>query len=69
MHKHKQNFIEALTNTFSGFTISVIVAYTVLPLWGFHQNVLNSIEVTLLFTSLSLIRNFVIRTVFDKIKT
>ncbi len=62
-----KNLIEAITNTASGFIISNLIAYFILPWWGFHRSVTASIEVTIIFTVVSIARNFAVRSVFDKI--
>ncbi len=64
---HNLNFVESITNTSVGFIISNFVAYFILPYWGFHRSIVNSVEVTLIFTVISVFRNFFIRTVFDRV--
>jgi len=59
--------IESISNTAVGFVISNLAAYFILPYWGFQQSIANSVEVTLIFTFLSVLRNFFIRTLFSNI--
>ena len=59
--------LEAVTNTASGFVISNLIAYFILPYWGFHRSITASVEVTVIFTVVSVFRNFFIRMIFDRI--
>ena len=56
-----QSFIEANTNTFAGFIVSYILAYTVLPLYGIEQSHSVSLQITVIYTVASLLRNYTIR--------
>jgi|GEM_PF-1359665 len=67
MRRQKAAATEAVVNTASGFVISNLIAYFILPYWGFHRSITNSVEVTIIFTVVSVIRNFSIRIIFDKI--
>ncbi|MFK5937714.1 MAG: hypothetical protein QM497_04865 [Sulfurimonas sp.] len=60
----KQSFIEANINTFVGFLVSLVLAYYILPLWGFKQGIVASLEVTIIYTLVSIVRNYMIRRYF-----
>ncbi len=62
-----QSLIEANTNTFAGFIVSYILAYTVLPLYGVEQSAIVSLEITAIYTVVSSVRNYVTRRLFNKI--
>lgn len=64
MQSKKESFIEANVNTFSGFALSLFVAYSILPNYGIEQSFETSLEITLIFTTLSIARNYVIRRIF-----
>ena len=65
MQTRKQSFIEANINTFAGFLISLLIAYTVLPLYGMEQSFNYSLQITLIFTIASIARNYLIRRYFN----
>lgn len=65
MQSKTKSFIEANTNTFIGFGISFILAYTVLPFYGVEQSLNASLEITLIFTVVSIGRNYVVRRLFN----
>ena len=67
MQSKKHSFIEANTNTFIGFGIGFLMAYTVLPLYGIEQSVRTSIEITSIYTIISIIRNYIVRRFFNKV--
>lgn len=60
----KQSFIEANINTFVGFSVSLALAYFILPLWGFKQGIIASLEITIIYTVVSIVRNYMIRRYF-----
>ena len=67
MQSKKSSFIEANINTFSGFVVSMILAYTILPYFGVQQSFNTSLKITLIFTFASLMRNYLIRRLFNAI--
>lgn len=60
----KQSFIEANINTFVGFSVSLAIAYFILPLLGFKQGIIASLEITIIYTVVSIVRNYMIRRYF-----
>ena len=68
MQSRFESFLEANINTFSGFMVSYILAYTVLPLYGAEQSHIASFQITMIFTVASLLRNYIIRRYFNKRK-
>lgn len=67
MQSKLQSFLEANTNTFIGFGVSFVLAYTVLPFYGVEQSVMVSFEITLIYTVVSVVRNYVVRRFFNRI--
>ena len=63
-----ESFIEANVNTFAGFFISWATAYLVLPLFGMQKSITDSLEITTIFTSISIARNYFIRRMFNAAK-
>lgn len=58
MQTRTQSFIEANTNTLTGFIVSYALAYTVLPLYGVTQSAMVSLEITAIYTVASSVRNY-----------
>ncbi len=59
--------LEAAVNTTAGFVIFSLIAYFIPPYWSFYRNIVNSVEVTAIFTVVSVFRNFFVITIFQKI--
>lgn len=60
------SLMESVTNTAVGFIISWAVwVWVVAPLFGFHNGAATSFLVTCIFTVTSLIRQYILRRVFD----
>ena len=66
MQTKKQSFYESIINTASGFVISLLLAYYVLPYFGLHKSITTSLTVVTIFTITSLARNYIIRRLFNK---
>jgi hypothetical protein len=56
--------IESVCNVGSGFAIAWALTMYVLPLWGYTYTPKQSIEITLLYTSISLVRGYCWRRFF-----
>lgn len=61
----KISAIETLASTSAGFIISLMLAYYILPIWGFEPAVKEALEITIVFTLASLIRGYVVRRIFN----
>jgi len=62
----KQSLIEATCNTVSGFIISVIAAYYFVPIFfNVEKSFDKSTGLTIVFTVISILRNYGIRRVFN----
>jgi hypothetical protein len=62
----KESFIEANVNTFIGFGISYITLLVVNALYGLELTLFDSLEITLIFTVVSIGRNYVVRRYFNR---
>ena len=60
------SFVEANLNTFAGFGISWCLSYWVVPLGGLPQSPSVATKITLLFTAVSLVRNYLLRRLFNR---
>lgn len=63
------SWIEAWVNIFIGFSINYIANLLILPAFGFTSLTLKTnFEIGLLYTIISLVRQFVLRRLFNSIK-
>ena len=65
MQTKRQSLVETLTSVFVGWLIGVILNLTVLPLFDYNITVVDSLWVSLIFTTVSVIRSYVIRRFFN----
>lgn len=64
-----QSLIEAKINTLLGFGISYLTLLVVNAIYGLNLSLFESLEITLIFTVVSIGRNYVVRRYFNnKIK-
>lgn len=66
MQTKKQSLKESLVNTFIGMGISYLTLIGVNALYGLELSLFDSFEITLIFTVVSIGRNYVIRRFFNK---
>lgn len=62
----KQSFIETLMSTFIGLVVSMVTQVVVFPLYGLEVSFFQNIQITLIFTVVSVLRGYVIRRFFNK---
>lgn len=61
-----QSLIEAKINTLLGFGISYLTLLVVNAIYGLNLSLFDSLEITLIFTVVSIARNYVVRRYFNK---
>ena len=61
----RASLLESLFNTFSGFLISLIVGYFLYPYFGMQQSWGDSFWITVIFTIISIVRNYGSRRLFN----
>ena len=64
MQSRRSSFFESVINTLSAFCLSLVVCRYLLPVFGFETSWRDASIITLVFTALSVIRNYIIRRVF-----
>ena len=64
-----ESFIEANINTLSGFIVSYITLITLNHFYQMNLSIFDSLEITLIFTVSSILRNYLVRRYFNKKKT
>lgn len=60
--------VEVATNLAVGQVINLIANMTVLPLFGLHPTVLDALGLGVVFTVISVVRQYVLRRVFNRIR-
>ena len=68
MQTKKDSILETIANTVVGFLINIAVAFVILPLYGMEEDFTKSLEITLIFTVASFVRNYIVRRIFNKQK-
>jgi hypothetical protein len=68
MQTKKQSFVEALSNTFIGFSISYLSTFLIFPLMGFNSSYKQNLIITIYFTIVSILRSYAVRRFFNKKK-
>ncbi len=65
---HLGSFLEAWANIGVGFVINWTANLLVFPLFGFNITPLQAFHVGLIFTVISLVRSYVLRRTFNRIR-
>jgi hypothetical protein len=61
--------IEAVANVAIGYLVAVAANAVVLPLFGLHPTAFDSFAIGALFTAISLARSYVLRRLFNRIRS
>ena len=62
----RKSLIESLFNTAAGFGINTAANYNILPLFGLYPTVKTSMSLAVIFTVISVARNYAIRRFFNR---
>lgn len=65
---HLGSWLEAWANIAIGFAINWVANMAILPLFGFHVTGTQAFHIGLIFTVISLVRSYVLRRVFNRIR-
>ena len=60
--------LEAIANLVIGYSISVLLLYTIMPLYGYHPDFSTSNQMVLWFTIASFLRSYGLRRLFNFIQ-
>lgn len=63
----KHSWMEAATNIFIGFAINFCANLVILPLFGFHISLGDNFLIGLIYTGISLVRQYVLRRYFNQL--
>jgi hypothetical protein len=65
MQSKKWSLIETAVNVMSGFGIAQLLILYILPLWGFQTDIYDSLSISTVFTSVSMLRGYICRRIFN----
>jgi hypothetical protein len=65
MQSKKWSLIETIVNVGTGFIIAQALILYMLPCWGFQTDIHDSITISAMFTSVSMLRGYICRRIFN----
>ena len=65
MQSKKSSVIESVASTILGYIIAVVLYMIVLPMFGHNTNFTESVMLTFIFATASIIRGYVVRRLFN----
>lgn len=68
MQSKKQSLIETVTSTLIGLAVSFLTQIIVFPLYNLEVNFTQNLQITLIFTVVSIARGYFVRRIFNKRK-
>ena len=68
MQSKKLSLIESITNVLVGYGVSVIAQIVIFPVFGIQTTIKDNLFIGLFFTVMSIIRSYILRRVFNRIK-
>lgn len=68
MQNKRLSLIESLTNTFTGLLVSFIIQLIIYPAMNIPVRLEQNIIITLIFTIASILRGYIVRRCFNKLK-
>lgn len=69
MQNKKLSLIESLTNTFAGLLVSFAIQLVIYPAMDIPVRIEQNIIITLVFTLASIARGYIVRRIFNKIRS
>ena len=66
MQSRLESFIEVLLNTVIGWLTAIVTQIVVFPLFDIHVSFSEQIGISLIFTSIAIVRSYAIRRWFNK---
>lgn len=68
MQSRWMSLVEAMTNILVGYGIAVFTQILVLPIFGLQSTLTENLKIGAIFTAVSIVRSFVLRRLFEKIR-
>jgi len=62
------SLIESVANVVVGYGVAVVTQILVFPVFGLHTTLAQNLKLGLIFTSISLIRSFTLRRIFEVVR-
>jgi hypothetical protein len=62
------SFVEAITNVAVGFLLAVLTQITLFPMLELQVSVADNLLIGTIFTAVSIVRNFMLRRLFEAIR-
>lgn len=64
----KKSMIESFVQTIIGLATSILIQITIYPMMGIPVTFSQNLIITLVFFSVSIIRGYIVRRIFEKLK-
>lgn len=68
MQSKRQSLIETVTSTFIGLSVSFLTQIIVFPMYNLEVNFSQNLQITAIFTIVSILRGYCVRRLFNKKK-
>lgn len=68
MQSRLGSLLEATTSTLVGFLVAVLTQVVVFPIYGLEVGLGGNLQIALIFTVVSVLRGYLVRRVFNRIK-
>ena len=68
IQSRRMSLVESIANVVIGYGIAVATQVVVFPLFGIHIALADDLAIGMVFLVISLVRSFVLRRVFEKIR-
>jgi hypothetical protein len=68
MQSKKFSLIESVTNTIVGFMVSLLIQLAIYPLLKIPVTITQNLLITSIFTIASILRGYILRRIFNKIR-
>jgi hypothetical protein len=68
MQSKKMSLIETITNVTAGYLVALLSQILIFPLFGIKATIQDNLMIGLWFTIISIIRSYVLRRIFNRIK-
>lgn len=66
MQSKRQSLIETVTSIFIGLAVSFLTQIIVFPIYNLEVNFSQNLQITLIFTIVSIARGYFVRRIFNK---
>jgi len=66
MQSKRESIVEVIINVFVGYILNLLIQITLFPFFDIHISISDNMLLTLLFTTISMIRGYLIRRFFNK---